>query len=144
MANSVFYAEIGLSPILFLAVTICVLVKSATAILVTIVLSRQKQAPLVTLGDALESFIEKPDLVNVGYCTVGQAEIRKAMGSNSSVLLSEPRKWWSKANPRAVALPWSVWLTSYLLFSIGIAACAGLFSMPYQANNNHLLVRNIL
>ncbi|KAI1817515.1 hypothetical protein GGS20DRAFT_582442 [Poronia punctata] len=123
--------QIGLSPILLLAVTICVLVKTATAILVTMVLSRQKQAPLATLGDAIESFIEKPDPVNVGYCTIGQAEIRKALGSNSSVLLSEPREWWFKGSATAAALPWTVWVTSYLLFSLGIGACGGLFSIPH-------------
>ncbi|KAI0388611.1 hypothetical protein F5Y17DRAFT_452151 [Xylariaceae sp. FL0594] len=130
--------KIGLSPLLLLAVTVCVIVKSATAILVTLVLCRRKQVPLVTLGDAIESFIGKPDPVTIGYCTVSQAELRKVTGSDSSVLLQEPRNWQSNATPRATALHWKVWATSYMLFLCGIATCGALFSIPYYQHDSHL------
>ncbi|XXH04287.1 hypothetical protein Hte_010701 [Hypoxylon texense] len=116
--------HIALSPTLLLAVTLCVVFKTITAILVTIVLSRRNQAPLATLGDAMESFIEQPDRITAGMCTVGQAEIRRAMRVRKAFLVPGPRRWQPLRQRRAAVIPMSVWLTSYLLFAIGIGVCA--------------------
>ncbi|KAI6082383.1 hypothetical protein F4821DRAFT_216117 [Hypoxylon rubiginosum] len=116
--------HIALSPTLLLAVTLCVIFKTVTAILVTVVLSRRNQAPLVTLGDAMESFIEKPDRITAGMCTIGQTEIRRAMRVRKAFLVPGPRQWQPLRRRRAAVIPWSVWLTSYLLFGIGISVCA--------------------
>ncbi|TRX96986.1 hypothetical protein FHL15_002292 [Xylaria flabelliformis] len=85
--------RVGLSPILLHLVTICVVGKTSAAILVTLLQSRQNQPPLVTLGDAIVSFIETPGVVNKVYCTFGQADIRKAMTTDSAFILSKARKW---------------------------------------------------
>lgn len=120
--------HIALSPTLLLAVTLCVVSKTITAILVTIILSRRNQAPLATLGDAMESFIEKPDRVTAGMCTIGQAEIRRAMRVDKAFLVPGPRRWQSLRRRRAAVIPVSVWLTSYLLFAIGIGVCGYFFA----------------
>ncbi|KAI1764186.1 hypothetical protein GGR53DRAFT_530815 [Hypoxylon sp. FL1150] len=116
--------HIALSPTLLLAVTLCVIFKTITAILVTVILSRRNQAPLVTLGDAMESFIEKPDRITAGLCTIGQTEIRRAMRVRKAYLVPGPRQGQPLRRRRAAVIPWSVWLTSYLLFGIGIGICA--------------------
>ncbi|KAI1740909.1 hypothetical protein F4680DRAFT_418089 [Xylaria scruposa] len=126
--------RVGLSPILLLLVMICVVGKTSTAILATLLLDRQNQPPLVTLGDAIVSFIEKPEGVNTVYCTFGQAEIRKAMASDSVFILSKARKWKAVAKLRAVALPGYVWVTSYLLCIVGIGLCASLYASAYQTH----------
>ncbi|KAI1658111.1 hypothetical protein F4813DRAFT_54132 [Daldinia decipiens] len=120
--------HIGLSPILLLTVTLCVIFKTFTAIVVTVVLSRQNQAPLVTLGDAMESFIEKPDPVTAGMCTIGQTEIRRSMRSYRSLLLPVPRQWNPLQRRRWAVVPLLVWISSYLLFGIGITTCACFFA----------------
>ncbi|KAI1390078.1 uncharacterized protein F4822DRAFT_223520 [Hypoxylon trugodes] len=116
--------HIGLSPTLLLAVTICVIFKTGTAIVVTVVLARQNHSPLVTLGDAMESFIEKPDATTAGMSTIGQSEIRRAMRSGSSFLSPGPRQWQALRRRRWSVVPKSVWATSYLLFIIGISICS--------------------
>ncbi|KAI0549189.1 hypothetical protein F4679DRAFT_547804 [Xylaria curta] len=126
--------RVGLSPILLLLVMICVVGKTSTAILVTSLLGRQNQPPLVTLGDAIVSFIEKPESVDTVYCTFGQAEIRKAMASDSVFILSKARKWKAVAKSRAVALPGYVWVTSYLLCIVGIGLCVSLYASAYQTS----------
>ncbi|KAM0808647.1 hypothetical protein AB5N19_08990 [Seiridium cardinale] len=73
--------QVGLSTTLLLAGTLCVFVKTATAIVVMLVLGRRGQAPLVTLGDAVASFIERPDSATFGMCMVGQQDIRIALSS---------------------------------------------------------------
>ncbi|KAI1746564.1 hypothetical protein F4782DRAFT_524081 [Xylaria castorea] len=118
--------RVGLSPILLLLVTICVVGKTLTAILATLLLSRQNQPPLVTLGDAVASFIETPEDVNAVYCTFGQAEIRKAIASDSIFILSKARKWKAVTKSRTVALPGYVWVASYLLCFVGIGLCVSL------------------
>ncbi|OTA98823.1 hypothetical protein M426DRAFT_101648 [Hypoxylon sp. CI-4A] len=127
--------HIALSPTLLLAVTICVIVKTCTAIIVTITLSRQKHSPLVTLGDAMESFIEKPDPVTAGMCTIGQDEIRRAMRRQEALIVAGPRQWEALTKRRASVVPKSVWLTSYLLFAVGISVCAGFFNSIKRHDN---------
>ncbi|KAI0856680.1 hypothetical protein F4860DRAFT_492388 [Xylaria cubensis] len=126
--------RVGLSPILLLLVTICVVGKTSTAVLVTLLQSRQNQPPLVTLGDAIVSFIETPEVVNKVCCTFGQADIREAMATDSAFILSKARKWKAVANFRAVALPGYVWVTSYLLCFVGIGLCASLYASVYQTH----------
>lgn len=120
--------HVALSPTLLLAVTICVIFKTCTAIVVTVVLSRQNQAPLVTLGDAMESFIEKPDPVTAGMCTLGQSEIRRTIVSDRAFLVPGPKQWLASQRRRAGVLPKSVWFTSYLLFAIGISVIVYFFN----------------
>ncbi|KAI0099440.1 hypothetical protein F4814DRAFT_442966 [Daldinia grandis] len=120
--------HIGLSPTLLLTVTLCVILKTCTAIVVTVVLGRQNQPPLVTLGDAMESFIEKPDPITTGMCTIGQKEIRRAMRSYRAFLIPGPRQWKALHRRRWAVVPKLVWISSYLLFGIGIGICAYFFA----------------
>ncbi|KAI5923903.1 hypothetical protein F4810DRAFT_153074 [Camillea tinctor] len=126
--------HIALSPVLLASVTACVIVKTLTAVVVTAVLGRRNQDPLVTLGDAIASFIERPDRVTAGLCTMGQAEIRRAMRSRRAFLVPGPRPWTAAKHRRASAVPVLVWITSYLLFFVGIGISAGLFDMALQTN----------
>ncbi|KAI0880270.1 uncharacterized protein GGS22DRAFT_87675 [Annulohypoxylon maeteangense] len=127
--------HIGLSPKLLLAVTMCVIFKTFTAVTVTIVLSRRNQPPLVTLGDVIESFLEKPDRVTVGMSTVGQNQIRRAMSRRKAFIVPGPRQWESLRKVRASVIPVSVWLTSYALFIISISICAYFYNSIVENNN---------
>lgn len=112
--------HVGVSNVLLLAVTICVLVKTITAIIVTVVLARRDQAPLVTLGDAIVSFIERPDPATVGMCRIAQRDIRQHLSVSHRALLAGPRSWTARAYRRYKIVPVSVWISSYALFAIGI------------------------
>ncbi|KAI3316543.1 hypothetical protein HD806DRAFT_527808 [Xylariaceae sp. AK1471] len=112
--------HVALSPTLLLTVTACIIIKTFTAIIITGVLSRRNQAPLVTLGDAVASFIEKPDQVTAGFCTIDQRSIKKPMRSKDIVLIG-PCRWQAPRNRRLGAVPQSIWISSYLLFFVGIS-----------------------
>ncbi|KAI0906787.1 hypothetical protein F4823DRAFT_626801 [Ustulina deusta] len=120
--------QVGVSPALLLIVTICVVTKTFTVILVTTFLSHTTQAPLVTPGDAIASFITKPDAVTIGYCTMSHRDIREIFESNSSPPL-KARPWHGSRKPWASAIPRSNWTTSYLFITIGVGICVGLFGM---------------
>ncbi|KAI8946615.1 hypothetical protein F4801DRAFT_596340 [Xylaria longipes] len=118
--------HIALSPPLLLLVTAAIVAKTIIALILTAVLSRRNQPPLVTLGDVLASFIEQPDAVTAGFCTLNQTDLKKALRSNN-ILLPGPRRWQARQERRLAALPRSVWLSSYLLFLISISIAVYFF-----------------
>jgi hypothetical protein len=124
--------HVGLSSTLLLAVAICVFAKTATAILVTVVLTRQNQQPLVTLGDAIESFIRQPDPNTLGMCTVGQTEARQGMKTARKILLGGPKNWQATQQRRWTVVPKTVWLTSYTMFFLSIALVSYFFVVSYN------------
>lgn len=113
--------HVGLSVTLLLAVTACVFVKTITAVVVTLVLGHRDSAPLVTLGDAIASFIEQPDPTTFGMCTIGQRDIRMHFKVSHRALLAGPRRWLAKQYRRYKIVPLSVWWSSYFLFGGAIA-----------------------
>lgn len=125
--------HVGISNVLLLAVTTCVLVKTITAIIVTVVLARRDQAPLVTLGDAIVSFIERPDPATVGMCTIAQRDIRQHLSVSHSALLAGPRSWTAQGFRRYKIVPVSVWVSSYVLFAIGIGVISFFINMALQS-----------
>ncbi|XXH02828.1 hypothetical protein Hte_009215 [Hypoxylon texense] len=128
--------HVALSPTLLIGVTVCVIAKTCTAILVTVTLIRQRQTPLVTLGDAMASFIEKPDPISAGLCTFGQNDVRKASKDEhaSQDLLLDARRWQPMFKRRGAVVPKSVWVTSYFLFALGIAVCGTFFGIALQSS----------
>lgn len=108
--------HVGLFNPILLAVTMCVLVKTVTAVIITITLGRRDQEPLVTLGDAIASFIRRPDNSTIGTCTVGQ--FRRAARYSQLKVLARPRRWKSIAYRRWRTIPMPVWFFSYLFFAI--------------------------
>ncbi|KAI1493769.1 hypothetical protein F5X96DRAFT_676900 [Biscogniauxia mediterranea] len=109
--------KVGLSNELLLAVLICVCIKTALCITVTIVLGGED--PLVVPGDAIVSFMTRPDVRTVGRCTLDRSQGHKKDGSGQNKFhmvggsrwhLKEGRRWYS-------ALPVMVWLRSYFLFA---------------------------
>ncbi|KAI1753957.1 hypothetical protein F4782DRAFT_545308 [Xylaria castorea] len=128
--------QIGLSPALLLGVALCVIAKTITAVVVTTVLNRTEQKPLVTLGDAVASFIEHPDPVTAGFCTIDQKQVRAAMRRKHCYLLPGPSQWTGPQQTWAAAIPLSVWLISYTLFASGITICAVLLHEGVSAMND--------
>ncbi|KAI0180072.1 hypothetical protein GGR52DRAFT_578517 [Hypoxylon sp. FL1284] len=131
--------HVGVSPVILMGVTICVIIKTCTAILVTMVLVRRKQTPLVTLGDALASFIETPDPITAGLCTFGQDDVQELLiGKPASLRISACPQPWKPMQKRRerrrwAAAPNSLWLTSYLLFALGIVICGTAFVFAYRS-----------
>ncbi|KUI55803.1 hypothetical protein VP1G_03148 [Cytospora mali] len=86
--------------------------------------------PLVTPGDAIESFIVRADPTTLNSCTISGQDISLASG---------PRQW--KRQPRylASAVPIRAWVRTYLLFAVilvivGILMKMALDSEPVTRN----------
>jgi hypothetical protein len=124
--------HVGLSSGLLLGVTICVLIKTVVAIVASVVLCRQSHPPLVTLGDAIASFITRPDPNTVGMCTIGQREARASNKSAGGFILAGPKQWRAVPQRRWNVVPKSVWLSSYALFISSLLVVAVLFGFAYK------------
>ncbi|KAI0466191.1 hypothetical protein F4859DRAFT_527465 [Xylaria cf. heliscus] len=112
----------GMSPALLLLVLLCVAIKTSIAILVTFVLGRRGQKPLVTLGDYIASSIERVDYQPSEYLAALATDLRRTLSA------PEPRRW-QVLRPRwAAAVSRTVWAVSYVLFAIAIAICVYLIS----------------
>ncbi|ETS82215.1 hypothetical protein PFICI_07217 [Pestalotiopsis fici W106-1] len=132
------FCYVSISNVLLLAVTICVLVKTMMAIIVTVVLARRDQAPLVTMGDAVVSFIERPDRTTVGICTIGQRDIRGHSNQYQATQLAGPRAWAARVSRRYKVVPVSVWFTSYALFALGVGVISYFLNMAMTFLDHHL------
>lgn len=135
-ANTIIILDIGLSPMLLLSVTAAITAKTIIVLLLTVILGRRKQSPLVTLGDAVASFVEKPDPVTVGFGTFDQNDMKNALKSKE-LILPTPRPWRIRQKRLLAAVPRLVWLSSYplFIFSISIAIyyfCDSLSDHPFQ------------
>ncbi|KAI1776297.1 hypothetical protein F4818DRAFT_413614 [Hypoxylon cercidicola] len=122
---------VALLPTLLMGVTLCVIAKTCTAIIVTVVLIRRDQTPLVTLGDAIASFIENSDPVTAGLCTLGQSDVRRLLADKDNHLISGAWQWRPSRRPRATVIPTSVWLMSYLIFALSILICGVCLGMAH-------------
>lgn len=134
------FCHVGVSNILFICVVLCVLVKTGVAVAVlyrSIPGDESSTKPLVTVGDAIASFIEKPDPITFGLCTLNEMECnvimdpilaqRTPLRETSNVLVgprcwgTSPRRFWS-------VIPKSCWIRAYvvffLVFSIAIGTMA--------------------
>lgn len=125
--------HVGLSNTLLLSVAVCVLVKTITAIVVTIVLGQRNATPLVTVGDAVASFIQNPDRTTTGMCTISQRDIRKHFRVSHRAILAGPRRWTGKKRRRYWVVPVSVWCSSYLLFIGAISFTAVMFHTALES-----------
>ena len=63
------HCKLQFSLAIMIAVIICNLIK---AVCMSVIVWKQDPEPLVTLGDAISSFLDRPDLTTAGNCLVGK------------------------------------------------------------------------
>jgi hypothetical protein len=125
--------QLGLSNELLLIVTSCVFLKATLA---AVVVWKMSSASLVTPGDAIESFIVKPDPRTAGLGTLDIVDSQKleyrrrkqwivadANGERYSAT-TQPRAWRLKRNRLWHVIPGVVWCRTYVLLCAGIAILA--------------------
>ncbi|KAK7965137.1 hypothetical protein PG988_010141 [Apiospora saccharicola] len=115
--------HVGVSTTLLLAVSVCILIKTAAAVTATCVLGGRNHEPLVTTGDAVQSFLCRPDPVTARRCLLGQRDARREE-EQAHKRFKGPRQWLAPQHRRWAVVPWPVWATSYVLFAIGISIMA--------------------
>ncbi|KAF5662420.1 hypothetical protein FHETE_7966 [Fusarium heterosporum] len=137
------HCKIGVSNLILLATTICVLVKiSQCAFFLFRYVLKSREDPLVTPGDAVKSLISRPDQTTVRMCTLEMRDIQltweRILGANPkqkdyhqtdgiellhgnlehSFLAPQARQWRSRRIPTFYALPVSTWARTYVLFLV--------------------------
>lgn len=126
--------RVGLSNTFLLVVTICILIKTVTAVVITITLGRWNQEPLVTLGDAIASFIQRPDRNTIGMCAFDRTELRQFMRNPSHSVHAGPHRWKGQDYRRGRVVPLTVWTSSYLIFLLAITVTSFFFSVVFNSN----------
>lgn len=102
------------------------------AVLCFIVITRLgKNTSLVTPGDVIESFISHPPDDLLGSCLLNQSSLRSNGDGNGHSPVPAPLQWSYKRHRRWHAIPRQIWLSSYFIFSIGIALLIYFFSISY-------------
>ncbi|KAH8766124.1 hypothetical protein F5883DRAFT_496436 [Diaporthe sp. PMI_573] len=121
--------QIGLASNLLLVVSVCILVKVVLCVIVIVKLG--KDTSLVTPGDVIESFVSHPPDYSLGSCLLDRTFLESFRESNRCQLIHGPIQWTSKTHRRWDAIPTQIWLSSYLIFSIGIVLLIYFFSSCY-------------
>lgn len=96
--------SIGLIDSILLVTICCLIIKTVLCI---IVVWRLSDNPLVTIGDAIESFIVRADPTTLDSC---------ARNGRNGSLVPRPNQWKSQQRRMASGVPKAAWFRTYLLF----------------------------
>ncbi|EXK82470.1 hypothetical protein FOQG_13183 [Fusarium oxysporum f. sp. raphani 54005] len=89
--------------------------------------SWRSEEPLMTVGDAISSFIAKPDTCTKGMCTLDAEDLH--MKPDPERALSSPRPWKKKQVVAGNAVNPGVWILSYMLIG-SLLVLGGLLLAP--------------
>lgn len=136
------YCKVGLSNSILLVVIIGVFIKLTQC---AIVIWRLPRHSLVTLGDAIESFILEPDSTTIGQGTLDISDLRSGPPQHiinrdpSSTLFTNPRIW-RHAKPRRLntAIGLQFWFSSYFLFVTALIILGIGLSVSISSNEGSL------
>lgn len=122
--------KVGLMTPLLCVTVFCVIIKT---ILCIFVVSKLSDQPLVTPGDAIESFIVLPDPNTVGQATMSAQD--RSEGNSISELAPGPRQWKMQGRYLASGVPKRAWSQTYFLCFSVLSIVAGLFSMALSTES---------
>ncbi|KAI5462684.1 hypothetical protein BGZ63DRAFT_403884 [Mariannaea sp. PMI_226] len=113
-------------PLLGLMVFLNLVFILALAIVLALAVTRHDFNPLVTLGDALSSFLEEPDPTTRNSCLMTKAEVKKGEWGQREA------KFWTKQPCSWMYTPsiarWAAWFLTWMA-PLGLAAAALAFSL---------------
>ncbi|KAJ2900631.1 hypothetical protein MKZ38_002290 [Zalerion maritima] len=84
------------------------------------ILKFRRDEPLVTPGDAIDSFISTPDMSTAGMCTAGAPSKPRFASRGQARWNRAPEPWTTGSKPRRLsfAVPRWMWMLSYLIFAL--------------------------
>ncbi|KAF7550537.1 hypothetical protein G7Z17_g5652 [Cylindrodendrum hubeiense] len=104
----------------------------ALAVALLLAITRNDFKPLVTLGDALSSFLEDPDPTTQDACLMNKSEVKNGVWGQREA------KFWTANSSRWMSIPsfprWFVWLATYLA-PLGLTAAALAMSVKAGPKN---------
>lgn len=139
----VYKCKVGVSSALLLVVVLCTLTKVA---LCTLVIWKLPDTSLVTLGDAIESFISKPDRRTAGLGTANSGDShrierqkRQSWEANGLLRGPIPRKWHFSSRRFRTVITKEVWVRTYSVLSAGVVLLAVALSVLISAYGSETL-----
>ncbi|MCJ1376967.1 hypothetical protein MMC17_000057 [Xylographa soralifera] len=133
---------------LLIAVILCNLIK---AICMAITVWQQKVPTLVTIGDAISSFLNSPDPTTIKNCMMSKADVTRGRwrhkkgspggqirthGALSGVWFPKRKRWFNAASPKR-------WIVCISLCVIALCVVAGLLSMSINATMSNMSAADI-
>ena len=91
-----------------------------------VVIKFRHENPLVTPGEAIDSFINAPDALTVGLCWVGASGDEEPWDERLRQRGTGMKEWRSKARKLGCAVPRGLWISSYVLFAAFLGIGIGL------------------
>lgn len=120
---------------------ISVLLKAFLCLVVITQLGRE--TCLVTIGDAIESFISQPADYIPGSCLLDQKFLRAHGNGNGHRLAPGATEWKPKTHRRWDAIPKQIWFSSYFIFSIGLGLSLYFSVRSYMAEGWSVLLLQV-
>ncbi|KAF2163976.1 hypothetical protein M409DRAFT_68213 [Zasmidium cellare ATCC 36951] len=124
------HCRIGFSLQVLIAVIVCNALKSAAMFWT---LYRQKDATLVTIGDAIASYLDQPDELTKGRCLMSRTDIKdwKLQGTKDKPNTNPlPKTYFQARAPRwFAAASWKRWITTFSLISLALIVSIVLLAM---------------
>ena len=106
---------------------VCLIGFIKTLLCAIILLRWKHQNPFMTLGDAIESFINIPDQTTIGMCSHSRNDfIHRNVGDIAWKPVSSA--WRTPSRRAGSTIPWSIWIWSYAI----IASCLGVAGFFYH------------
>lgn len=103
--------------------TVCIIALGKSYLCITVLHHVWQTQPLATIGDAVDSFIRRPDRTTRGMCTFGQRDFSRKAGwkawrNRTREWTAGPRRWETRHRRWGDAVRVLDWLTAY---SVGIS-----------------------
>ncbi|RFN51744.1 hypothetical protein FIE12Z_3947 [Fusarium flagelliforme] len=94
-------------------------------ICLVVVIKYRHDNPLVTPGEAVDSFISAPDASTAGMCWAGAPGDKVGKGKKRD---AGAREWRGETRKLGCAVPKALWISSYLLFAVFLGIGVGLLA----------------
>jgi hypothetical protein len=111
---------------------VCVACLVKCTLCVVILATSRSRVPLITPGDAVESFIMKPDSTTAGMCTFARDDFVNRDYHQCFRWLPSPRAWVSRNRRVGCAVPTRIWIWSYVLIGTSLVVASGLSGSSLQ------------
>lgn len=137
------------NPLLLVVCIMCIF-KTLLCMLVLVVglrLQKDDSSPLITPGDAIASFIVRPDLETKGMCTLNRSDLTKIRTHAQPALInSSPkiRQWHLSPKRRLSAgVPRHIWVLSVLLITCSLCIALAMFVQAIREQSMYAFTKSV-
>jgi hypothetical protein len=137
------------NPLLLVVCIMCTFKTLLCILVLTVGLRRHKEdsSPLITPGDAIASFIVRPDPETKGMCTLNQSDvIGTSTHAQPALITSSPkiRQWYPFAKRRlSDGVPRHIWVLSVLLITCSLSVALAMFMQAIKEQSMYAFTKPV-